>query len=320
MRIRAPHKSKHFFFYSVKYLIPVIALFIILDQLTVLYKKDQAFLSELIEQGLGLPISLGLVMLLMSIANWFLEGKKWQLAVNAATAIDFYTAIKQCLMGFTTSLLTPAKAGDYIAKPLFFPAEYRKRILLLNTVNHLCQLSVTGIFGVLSLLILASYVPDITGLIDLEYVLISITFVAFLLLSVVFFFKQKKHKRYLEWKNACAVASKQIWFYLMGLSVLRYLVFSFQFIFMLVIFGATIQLGTAFVLLSVIHLINSSLPTPALSDAVVKGSLGVLLFGMFEVNTWMVLLATAFMWLFNQAVPALLGAFYLTRYKRNNLS
>ena len=320
MQRRALHKSKHFFFYCAKYLIPGIALFTIHHQLIKMYNKEQILFSQLYEQGSELIIIISILMLLMSCANWFLEGKKWQLSVSATCPINFYTAMRQCLIGATSSLLTPAKAGDYVAKPLFYPPEYRSKILGLNTLNHLCQMSVTGVFGLLSLAILGSYMPAVTELIDLRYIFIPITFVVLLMLAAFLFLKRNSHKSYLKLKNTCKVASNELCFYLLGLSVIRYLVFTFQFIFLLVLFGADIDFGLAFVLLSAIHLINSSLPTPALSDAVVKGSLGVLLFGLFGVNAWMVLLATALMWLFNQAIPVLLGAYYLARYKRKNLA
>lgn len=50
-------------------------------------------------------------------------------------------------------------------------------------------------------------------------------------------------------------------------------------------------------------------------DFVIKGSVGVFLFGLFQVNPMLILCITLLMWILNFAVPSLVGSYFVLTFK-----
>ena len=67
--------------------------------------------------------------------NWFFEIFKWKVLASHCERISLKESTKQVLKAHITSLITPAKIGEYGAKALFFKASYRKKILFLNVIG-----------------------------------------------------------------------------------------------------------------------------------------------------------------------------------------
>lgn len=50
-------------------------------------------------------------------------------------------------------------------------------------------------------------------------------------------------------------------------------------------------------------------------DFVIKGSVGVFLFELFQVNPMLILCITLLMWILNFAVPSLVGSYFVLTFK-----
>ena len=59
----------------------------------------------------------------------------------------FFEALKQSIGALTVSLFTPNRIGDYGAKALYYNSSYRKRIVLLNFIGNVMQMTITVLFG-----------------------------------------------------------------------------------------------------------------------------------------------------------------------------
>ncbi len=93
-----------------------------------------------------------------------------------------------------------------------------------------------------------------------------------------------------------------------GLSVLRYAVFASQFVLLLVTVGS-VPVGEAFVSVPVVFLAGTLIPTTALTELGVRGSLaGSLVSGGEPVG---VVIASMLLWAVNIMVPAVAGCFIL---------
>lgn len=315
MQIRAIHKSKHFFYYLVKYLVPILALGTILFQLTSLETRHSTVFYDLVDMPAGKSLLLGLIILGFTTINWIIEAYKWQLSVRAIAPITILKALQQCLVGAATSIFTPAKLGDYAAKPLFYSPENRPKIIWLNTLNHMLQMLNTALFGLASLGILLAHFPQVSSVINSSTLVFFLLILLSITLIVLPVLHLKYQKLYKKLKVTLAVASTQLCLKLFALSMLRFLVFSAQFIALLYIFGNPLHLGWTFIISSAIYILNSMLPTPAMADGIVKSSLGVFLFGLFSMSPWIVLCATLLMWVANHVLPASLGSWLLLRLK-----
>src|SRR5690606_38876186 len=95
-------------------------------------------------------------LLILTVFNWFFETLKWQTLVDVIERISFKNALEQSLGALTASLLTPNRIGEYGAKAMYVSPKFRKKILLLNFIGNMMQMSVTLLFGIVGLSFLIS--------------------------------------------------------------------------------------------------------------------------------------------------------------------
>ncbi len=246
----------------------------------------------------------------LSFTNWLLEIFKWQTLVNTLQKISFKTAAKQCLSALTASLLTPNRLGDYVAKSLYFGKNKTKKIIVLNAVGHGLQLGVTMVFGILGLIYLPINYPIrlspnikvIILILALVVLALSLKIGRIWLKKLLDFYKNKRSKYFLK----------------IGiLSVGRYLIFSNQYYILLLLFGLQTNYFTSMMAIFSMYLLASILPSLSLTDWVIKGSVAVFIFGFLKVSALLVIQVSLLMWLLNFALPAIIGSFYVIKFKIN---
>lgn len=99
------------------------------------------------------------------------------------------------------------------------------------------------------------------------------------------------------------------------LSVLRYLVFSHQFYFLLVLFNCEISYPLALSTIFIMYLLASIVPSIHLMDVAIKGSVAVYLFGQIGIESWKIITITSLMWLFNLVIPVIIGSGFVLNFK-----
>ncbi|MBI9042605.1 MAG: flippase-like domain-containing protein [Lutibacter sp.] len=249
-----------------------------------------------------------LILLLFTDANWLLEIFKWKKLASIENKISFFEAYEQCFASLTASIITPNRIGEYGAKSIYFEKGKRKKITLLNLLGNLSQLTITVLFGVFGLLFLVRtysfQYPEIN-------MLKTLFFIALIVIAIVFSYKLKlkKVKDYL--KNI----SNKLYVETLALSLLRYLFFSHQFIFLLSLFSVEIEYFTALNLLFCMYFLASIIPSIAIFDWAIKGSVAVWLFSFVGVNELTIITITAIMWMLNFAIPAIIGSIFVLNFK-----
>jgi hypothetical protein len=93
--------------------------------------------------------------------------------------------------------------------------------------------------------------------------------------------------------------------------VLRYAVFSSQFVLLCMAFGADVSAGAAFLAIPVVYLVSTLVPTVLLTELGVRGSAAVAFFGPLGADEAAVLLATTVLWSLNLVLPAAVGSVLL---------
>ena len=99
------------------------------------------------------------------------------------------------------------------------------------------------------------------------------------------------------------------------LSAMRYVVFTTQFFVLLRIFQVQITYPEAIILTMVMLFMISVIPTIALTEISVRGSVAIFLFSLVTVNISGVLSATFMLWIINLLVPALIGSVFVFTLK-----
>ena len=248
-------------------------------------------------------------------ANWFFEILKWQTVISPVKKLSLTEAARQSLAALTVSLATPNRIGEYGAKAYFFAPDKRKQVLLLNFFSNFSQMGITCIFGFYGLV----YVMGNFGL------SISITNSVLVILALIFFgitgyiFKEKelivkglsigKILRYTK-NLPMGLKVKTILF-----SLLRYLIFSSLFYFLLNFFGTEINTYETMPIIFAMYLLASVIPTIFIFDVVIRGGIAVWLFSMAGIPECPVLCTVLAMWLLNFVIPAIWGSFYVVTHR-----
>ena len=311
-----PYKTKQFFFVLIKLSIVVGAFYFIYSKLTENENLQFGdFLTFLKEKGTFSAKNI-IFLILLSIFNWFFEIVKWKYLVKTLKQISFRDALEQSLGGLTASLITPNRIGDYGAKAIYYTKLQRKRIVLLNLLGHMAQMTITTVFGMIGLIIFINRYQ-----IDVNYY--RVTRFAFLLIIIsLFAILGVKHKQ-LNIKgysiNRLIDYIKQIPVKIhstnLFLSLVRYLIFSFQFYYLLSIFGVDVTYSKAMIVITSMYALASIIPSISIFDVVIKGSIAVFLFGYVEVNELTILSIITVMWLLNFAIPSIFGSYFVLNFK-----
>jgi len=249
-----------------------------------------------------------LLLLLLTDLNWLLEIIKWQNLASVEKKITFFEAYEQCFASLTASMITPNRIGEYGAKALFYKVPNRKNIMGLNLLGNLSQLVTTSFFGVIGLVFFLINFKVQTPKIKIQY---SLIFVIIIVLVILFIRNDnfKKAKLFLR------QISKKTYFLTLALAVFRYLVFTHQFYFLIILFELNVDYFTAMYLIFSTYFIASVLPSLTIFDWVIKGSVAIFVFGFVEVNELTIVTITTFMYLLNFVIPAIIGSIFVFNYK-----
>jgi len=255
------------------------------------------------------------VLLLFTSINWFLEIIKWKNLIAFFKKISFKESLRQVFMSHSISILTPNRIGEYGVKSLFYQKENWKKIVFLNAFGNLAQLLITLILGSFGVFYFVYKAPALLQYFSVEklsiLILTSLVILFFVMKSSLFSKQLNKLKRVLKQVSISLKIKVTL------LSFLRYLVFSHQFYFLLVIFQVEIDYFTAFSCITSMYLFASIVPSIFFLDAVIKGGVAIFLFSFFNVEEVSILIISLLMWIFNFALPAVIGSFYIFRFKAN---
>ena len=102
-------------------------------------------------------------------------------------------------------------------------------------------------------------------------------------------------------------------------SVIRYIVFSYQFYVLLNLFGVEVYYLNAMVVITTMYLAASIIPSVFIFDVVVKGSVALYIFEIVGVNDLTVLCIITLMWILNFVIPSIIGSFFVLKFNAANL-
>ncbi len=316
MHYDVPYKTKQFFFVLIKLSIVVGAFYFIYSKLS---ENENLQLNEFIaflkENETFSPKNI-IFLLILTLFNWFFEILKWQNLVKTIKQISFRNALEQSLGGLTASLITPNRIGDYGAKAVYYAKPFRTKIVLLNLLGNMAQMTVTTIFGVIGFIIFVNrYQIDVDYYKLMKFGFILLLISLFAVVGVKqnrFKIKGFSFKRILNFIKKLGLKRHLI---NGSLSLIRYLIFSFQFYYLLTMFGIDVDYTKAMVVISSMYFLASIVPSISIFDVVIKGSVAVFLFGYVEVNELTILTIVTLMWLLNFVIPSVFGSYFVLNFK-----
>lgn len=311
-----PKNTKLFTIAFVKLIVFLLACFFIYYKLCYNDTLDFDVFLSLLQNNTRFTTTNILFLLLFSVINWLLESIKWKMLVTTSTTLSLKNAAEQSLASLTASIITPNRIGEYGAKAIYFSKKMRKKILALNLIGNLFQLLVTTFFGVIGLFFATKkfHLP----ISNYSYIALVST-IGFVL--CFYWFKKSiwalsfKGYSLKKLKKFTSKIQQQTLSKVLIISVLRYLCFSHQFYFLLLLFQIDISYLDALILISSMYLLASILPSIFIFDVLIKGSVAVWLFSYVQANELVILTITSLMWLLNFAIPSLVGSYFVLHFK-----
>jgi hypothetical protein len=250
-------------------------------------------------------------LLFLSIINHFIEIVKWKILTNYVKRNSWLETTKQSLGSLTFSLITPNRIGEYGDKELYYTNDKRKQILLLNFAGNFYQLVITTILGAVGLVYLSTYFSfSIISIKNSSILILGITGLG----SSICYLEKKSYKISHLISKIVALLSMKNNILVLFTCLLRYLVFTHQFYFFILCFKIDISYVHSISAISSMYLIASCIPILSLFDAALKGSVAVVVFSLFGIDSFLILSITTLMWLFNFAFPAIIGSYFVLQF------
>lgn len=256
------------------------------------------------------------VVFLLSFLNWGLETYKWRFVVLKIQPLAFVAALKIVFTGITLSLITPNRIGEIPARAyLLKNPECLKKNVYATFISSFSQLLITLLIGLLGIIYTLN-------LIDIHlsntFILILTNLITLLFLMFIFSDKLKKIVLKIFHKEDNLEFNEIDTLKFLGFSLLRYMVFCLQYLFILEAFGIHFTSFIQLWLIPVCFLLASSIPTFVLSEIGVRSSVAILVFGILTNNNLSIVLAASLLWIINIGLPATYGLFFLNQLKIKN--
>lgn len=272
--------------------------------------KELNSIFPVIQTGISEKGFLVLFVLLLMPLNWFLEAIKWKWLMRVFFPVSIAKAIKATLAGLAVSAVMPLRVGEFAGRMLLVPNTHRVEAgtttVAANFLQYLCTIGF-GLMGLYSIPFVLQGIP---------VVWISVGIVTLAALSVWYLFRLKSRKSYKTRKVFYVLYSvkKRMWGKIMIWSVLRYVVFSSQYVILLWIFTGHSNLVELYAGVAVIFLVQSIMPGFILADLGIRVGVPVMVFSSMPVM--LVTSAALILYIINIIVPVCLGALVVIFEKR----
>lgn len=302
----------------------------------VFHKRDLGSLITVLQDRShsGYFWSLLAIVVLMMLVNWGIEAVKWRYLLLKSELIGFFRSFKAVMSGVTISLFTPNRTGEYFGRVFVLKQTKTVPAILLTIIGSLGQLYVTFFFGSFGLALLFQEFK----IVDSEYVktlnvgiwLLAISlnlFFLFLFLNIQLFYPvlvkifRNKLPSITASLDVLKSHTTSELFVVLLFSGARYFVFAMQYYFVFRMFGIDLLVEKAFMVISCIFLFMTIIPTVALSELGLRGSVSLFMISLVMPGSFSdsqalaVISAATLLWIINLALPALIGSVFVLQLK-----
>lgn len=269
------------------------------------------------------------LVIVLSLANWGIEARKWQVLVKPVQQFSLWQSFKSVLSGLALSLFVPNRATEYVGRILYMNEGNRLRSITLTIVGSISQLLVTLLAGVGGMVYLSTHLlqngynlPGLSaywfsgllyvvaaGAMVLLLIYYKLSWLTTLLEKIPFVYKYRFFVEQLEsfhWRELTRI---------LILSASRFCVFIVQYLLLLSVFDVTVPWVAGSWLVCVLFLVLAIVPTIPIAELGVRGGASIALFGLVSSNTVGILFTAAGIWCINIIIPALAGSLFILGIK-----
>lgn len=300
-----------------------------------IFKEGITIISQQINLSEVILYLLIIVLVLMPL-NLTLESLKWRYLMRRNEKLSLRKAITGVLAGITTSLITPNRVGDFIGKAFLLKKADRGSAILISLIGSISQLLVTFLVGSLSISVLAiSFPEEFNNFSHMHvYVVVFLTIALNIFLLLLYFkvpFVSGNFKRFIpsrwstihKYRETISKFTANELLEVLMLSFLRFIVFNFQLFILFRLFKIDLTIFESYIISSCIFFILGFIPSNALVELGIRGSVTIIIFGLFykgdfyysDYYKFASAIAINLLWMINILIPSLLGSFFVMRLR-----
>jgi hypothetical protein len=253
--------------------------------------------------------------------NWGLEAWKWMISVRTFYPIKFLQAYKAVLSGVSFSVTMPNRIGEYLGRIVYLPEGNRLKTISVTLVGSFSQLLITIFAGTIGFIFLKSSLLNQFPQLKIWYQFILYGLIIVLIVmgliyfnvagTVTLFNKWIKNRNYAYLIEALQNFHNKLLLRLLGLSLLRYMIFIIQYVLVFYLFEVNVSVGTILTVMSVVFLAMAVIPSIALVEVWLRGEISIKLMGLFSLNTLGIGFTSVTIWFINLILPAIAGSLLL---------
>jgi hypothetical protein len=253
-----------------------------------------------------------LALVVLMLINWSLEALKWRLLMRGLVPLSVGRAVLATFAGTTVGMITPNRVGEFAGRVLYLPTEHRWKGSALTLLGSLAQFAVTMALGALAIgsARIQGAVAAVSGPAWTALVWATLAVGGAVLLLLFFPATLARLLGLVRWPARVAEAleglgsvPRSVLRQVLALSIVRYLVFTAQFVWLLHVV-ASVSLLDGLLLVPVIFLITTWVPTTAFTELGIRGSV---ITSVVPGDPAALLLVTVLMWAVNLMLPAVVG-------------
>ena len=265
-----------------------------------------------------------LAFILMPV-NMAFETRKWQKSISPVEKVPFKKAFTAIFTGITAGMMFPNRTGDFLGRIFILEKGNRLKAAMLTFVGNIAQMLVTVSLGCIAWIFFTQ---------EKYYWCVLIISLIIIVLGYLLYFNIHilKHLQRLipmKWRSRAekymeifSSYSKKDLVQILLLAVTKYLVYSFQFVLLIWAFDVPLNYLEAMIPIMITYLLMTVIPYITITEIAVRGSVCVFVFetwltrlGISTSFTMMVFSASTMLWLYNLAIPAIIGLFFIRKLK-----
>jgi hypothetical protein len=267
------------------------------------------------------PVALAVAVILFAL-NWGLEAQKWRFLIGAQEQLSLLQAYKAVFSGSTISLITPNRIGEYAGRVIHLQQMDKIKAAFTTVVGSFAQLSITVIAGSICFARqLELFIPQHSLATQMVVVLCVVMVAGTLILYYNMWLLSAISKRFpllnkiARYFHVFEEYDSKALTTVLVLSLLRYAVFTLQYLLLLYAFKSGVPVLQAIQVIAIIFFVQAVVPSFTLSDLGIRGASALYFFSFFTNKHLAILLSAYGLWVINLIVPALLGLILILRYR-----
>ena len=324
------HKAKIIKFteLTVKIAIVLLGIFVLYKKLVVNQNVSEIFKEIKTTFTNNNQFMLMLTAVLLVPLNIYLEGIKWKLQIKPIENISNWKSFLSIFTGISAGMFFPNRMGNFLGRIFMLEKGDRIKASLTTLVGGMAQMIATVSIGLIAAIFFLkkNYILICVVFFIVISLLILMYFNIHLLKYIQFIIPKRFKEKTEEYFKVFSLYNKTELLKILILSLVRYFLYTFQFVLLIWSFDIPLNYLNAMIPISLTYLMMMIVPFITITEIAVRGSVSILIFEkwmiMNEINTsfgMMVFSASSLLWIFNIAIPALIGLFltYHLKFFRN---